>query len=58
MVPQRDEDALADAIEKILSDEAFAEKLGNNARKLQKTLAPEKIYGEWERFIQEIAKEK
>lgn len=51
LVPQRDEDALAAAMEKILSDESFAEKLGNNARKLQKTLAPEKIYGEWEAFI-------
>lgn len=51
LVPQRDEDALAAAMKKILSDEAFAEKLGNNARKLRETLAPEKIYGEWERFI-------
>jgi len=54
LVPQRDEDALAAAMEKILYDEAFAEKLGNNARKLQETLAPEKIYGEWESFIKQI----
>lgn len=58
LVPRRDEDALAAAMEKILSDETLAAKLGENARKLQETLAPEKIYGEWERFIQEIAKEK
>ena len=24
---------------------------GENGRKLQETLAPEKIYGEWEKFI-------
>ena len=53
LVPQRDEDELATAMEKILSDEAFADKLGNNARKLQENLAPENIYGEWERFIKQ-----
>jgi len=37
-----------------LTKTAFAEKLGNNARKLQETLAPEKIYGEWESFIKQI----
>lgn len=54
LVPQRDEDALAAAMEKILSDETLAAKLGENARKLQETLAPEKIYGEWESFIKQI----
>ena len=52
LVPIGDEEALADAMEKVLSDEALAATLGNNARKLQETLAPEKIYGEWEAFIQ------
>lgn len=54
LIPQRDEGALASAIEKILSEQALAAKLGENARKLQETLAPEKIYGEWERFIQQV----
>ena len=51
LIPQKDEDALACAMEKVLSNEAFASKLGENARKLQETLAPDKIYGEWEEFI-------
>ena len=55
LVPQKDEEALAIAMQKILSDEALAAKLGNVARKLQETLAPEKIYGEWESFIKQIA---
>ena len=54
LVPKGDEEALADAMRKILSDKELADMLGNNARKLQETLAPEKIYGEWEAFIKEI----
>ena len=51
LVPQKDVDAMAQAMDKILSDEKFAKKLGGNARALQETLAPEKIYGQWEAFI-------
>ncbi len=58
LVPQKDEEAMAEAMEKILSDSALAEKLGENARNLQETLAPEKIYGEWERFIMKFVRGK
>jgi len=58
LVPKGDEVALSEAMRKILSDEAFAATLGNNARTLQETLAPEKIYGEWETFIEKFAEEK
>ena len=51
LVPQRDEEKMAEAMRKILSDAEFAAKLSQNARKLQNDLAPEKIYGEWEKFI-------
>lgn len=54
LVPQRDEKAMAEAMERILSDDAFAKSLGENARKLQETLAPDKIYGAWEEFIRNI----
>ncbi len=54
LVPKGDEEALAEAMKKILSDDALSATLGNNARKLQETLAPEKIYGEWELFIREM----
>ena len=56
LVPQKDELKMAEAIQKILTDKEFAAKLGNNARKIQQTLAPEKIYGEWEQFILEQIK--
>ncbi|MBR5296188.1 MAG: glycosyltransferase, partial [Clostridia bacterium] len=51
LVPQKDEEKMAEAMRKILSDAEFAEKISHNARKLQNDLAPEKIYGEWEKFI-------
>lgn len=53
LVPQRDELKMAEAIQKILTDKELAEKLGNDARKIQQTLAPERIYREWEQFILE-----
>ena len=58
LVPIKDEDAMATAMERVLSDPALAATLGENARGLQETLAPEKIYGEWESFIQNICKGK
>lgn len=54
LVPPRDRDAMAEAMRKILSEEEFAENLGNNARKLQEVLSPEKIYSEWEKFIKHV----
>lgn len=56
LVPQKDVDAMAQAMDKILSDQEFAKKLGENARALQETLAPEKIYGRWEQFILQVVK--
>ena len=56
LVPQRDEEAMANAMRKILADNNFAASLGIEARKLQETLAPEKIYGEWEEFIKTVIK--
>ena len=58
LVPQRDEKAMAEAMERILSDAAFAQKISENARQLQETLAPDKIYGEWEMFILKKIEEK
>lgn len=54
LVPQKDVDAMAAAMERILSDQEFAEKLGAEAHKLCNTLAPEKIYGEWEKYIESL----
>lgn len=58
LVPQRDEKAMAEAMERILSDADFADKISENSRKLQETLAPDKIYSEWEQFILKKVEEK
>lgn len=54
LVPVQNEVAMAEAMKVILSDPKTAAELGKNARKVQDTLAPEKIYGQWEAFIREI----
>ena len=51
LVPKNDVDAMADAMDKLLSDSELADKLGNEAHKICNQLAPEKIYAEWESYI-------
>ncbi len=54
LVPKGDAGALAAAMIRMLSDREFAEQCGQEAHKICELLAPEKIYGEWERFVKEI----
>lgn len=56
LVPMNDETRMASAIEEVISNANIAQRLGNNARKLQESLAPEIIYNEWERFIVQTKK--
>ena len=51
LVPCNDEHALANAICRILDNQPFAETIGLEAREICKNLSPEKVYGEWEKFI-------
>lgn len=55
LVPQKDEEALAVAMERLLSDEALAAKCSFNGRKLQESLAPGHIYGQWEAFLRKVS---
>jgi len=55
LVPQGNEEAMAEAMRSILENPVKAAMLAENSRKLQQTLAPDKVYGEWEKFIREIA---
>lgn len=54
LVPKGDVDSLAKAMRRMLHDQFFAENCGREARKICERLAPERIYGEWERYIQEV----
>lgn len=54
LVPKGDILALASAMRTMLSDSGKAMKLGLEAAKIQKKLAPEVIYGKWEEFIKKV----
>lgn len=58
LTPIGDKEALAEAIKRILAEPVFAETCGQNAHLICKQLAPEKIYGDWECFIEEIVVKK
>ena len=54
LVPKNDVDALAHALDRILSNEELAQKLGRNAEKVKEDLHPDIIYGEWLQFTEDI----
>ena len=54
LVPINDVAALAAAMDKVLCDNEFAEQLGKESHKLCEILAPNVIYGQWEKYIEEI----
>lgn len=54
LVPKDDVDALASAMERMLSDREFAKKCGKEAHAVCEWLAPEKIYTDWENFLTTI----
>ena len=54
LVPVRDYQKMAEAMESILSDPALSEKLGKNAVLISERLNPKKIYGKWEKLILDV----
>lgn len=54
LVPIGDVDEMAKATRRILSDSNTAENMGKEAMKIAKELAPDKIYGLWEKFVDGI----
>lgn len=54
LVPVGDVDKMANAMRSVLFDLKKAESMGQNARKIAVDLAPEKIYGMWEKFICDV----
>ena len=53
LVPVGDEAALAAAMDRLLSDPAYAEKLGAAAREAAKDYGPDKIFAQWKQYIEE-----
>lgn len=54
LVPVGDVDEMTRAMRRILSDSKTAENMGKEAMKIAKELAPDKIYGLWEKFVDGI----
>lgn len=51
LIPVGDSNALADAMRKILSDDAFAKKLGEHAFETSKLYEPARVNKAWEEFL-------
>lgn len=56
LVPVNDAEAMASAIREMLENEEFRNNCGENARKVVETLNPQKIYGTWEKVIEEVVR--
>ncbi len=54
IVPKGDSNALAEAMRRMLYDDAFAVNCGMEAHKICERFAPDKVYGCWEKYITEI----
>ncbi|MBO5144098.1 MAG: glycosyltransferase [Lachnospiraceae bacterium] len=54
LVPVRDEDALAAAINRLIEDRDFAEALGKNASQIGQKASSEVIFEEWRSYVEEI----
>lgn len=54
LVPIGDERALADAMDKLLSDKEYALSMGIAAKESAKGYMPEKIFVEWKRYIERV----
>ena len=54
LVPILDEEALADAICRLIEDPALAERLGDNARKIADLTNPEAVFAQWKDYLESL----
>ncbi|MBD5452525.1 MAG: glycosyltransferase family 4 protein [Lachnospiraceae bacterium] len=54
LVPTRDENALAEAINRLIEDRAFAGRLGAEAAKIGEIASSERIFAEWETYVNQL----
>lgn len=54
LVPVGDEEAMAAAINRLIEDKAFAEKLGRNAAQIGNVAGADIIFEEWRSYVEEI----
>lgn len=54
LVPVGDRDAIADALRRLIEDDALREKLGTNATELQKKLSPDVVNAKWKNYFEKV----
>ena len=57
LVPIKDEEAMAEGIDRLIEDRELAERLGQNARKISEKINGVSIIAQWRRYIGEIISE-
>ena len=57
LVPVGDDAALAEAIDRVLSNPGLEESLGKNAHKIQERLSPEKVNEQWREYIESVMRQ-
>ena len=57
LVPIKDKEAMAEAIDRLLSNDDYAEKLGKKAKDAARQFHPEIIFSQWKTYIEEIINE-
>ena len=56
LVPIKDPDAMADGLCRLIEDKEFAERLGNNARRISERVNADAVIEQWEEYIDEVIK--
>lgn len=56
IIPAGDTKALANAMDKLLGEPEYAERLGREAAKIQRRLAPERVNRIWQKYFESIMK--
>lgn len=54
LVPVGNEQALVEAIDKLLANTTYAETLGSVAKERAKRYMPDKIFGEWKAYVEQV----
>lgn len=54
LLPVGDEQAMTDAINRLIEDREFAERLGDNARKISERINEDAVLSQWKEYVEEV----
>lgn len=54
LVPIKDKEALAEAIDSLLSNEDYAEAIGKKAKETARQFHPERIFSQWQMYVESV----